>query len=53
MGIDVPKPVLGVFNKMRLKSVSSKVLIYYFQKANKKGAEQSAPMHRLVCTIVV
>ena len=62
------KPAHGVSDKVRLKQVSSatdtctsyknEILraenIYdTFEKANKKGADVSAGMHRLVCAFVV
>ena len=64
MGLDVTKPVFPVSGTARLKPVSqlqrlenwnfdcSKFRYDTFQKVNKKGADQSAWMRRLVCTFV-
>ena len=66
MGLIPRKPVFGVSNKASFKSVSSatetslklnftgtKFTYDTFQKANNKGADQSARMRRLVCACVV
>ena len=67
MGLIARKPVLGVSDKASFKPVSSATVtslrieispvpsLHYdtFQKANNKGADQSAQMCRLVCACVV
>ena len=67
MGLDVTKPVFGVFEKAMLKPVSYKFHRLYleiwnctcckprynFQKGNNKGADQTARMRRLVCACVI
>ena len=62
LGHDARKTVFGVSDKARLKPVSSaEILLVHcsklsydtFQKANNKGAGQTARMRRLVCTFVV
>ena len=63
MGLNTIKPVLGVSDTVLLKPDSSDTetswkkieisLEATFQKANNKGADQSVPMCRLVCAIVV
>ena len=67
MGLDVTKPVFGVSDKASFKPVSSAIETSKkieispvaslhngtFQKANNKGADQTAPMRRLVCACVI
>ena len=67
MGLVATKPVFGVSSKASFKPVSSatetswkienftssKFTYGTFQKANNKGADQTARMRRLVCVCVV
>ena len=62
LGLVVTKPVFGVSEKVRFKSVSSvenrnftcsKLRYCTLQNPNNKGADQTAQMRRLVCTCVV
>ena len=52
MGLDPTKPFFGIFEKVRLKPVSSATETSFrydtFQKVNNNGANQSAWMRRLV-----
>ena len=69
IGLDMTKPVFGASDKVRIKSVClvtmsrlqleisnftcSKFRYDTIQKVNKKGADQSVYLRRLVCTFVV
>ena len=66
MGLVARKPVFGVSNKasfkpahsatetsLKVETASTKSRSDTFQKANNKGADQTARMRRLVCACVV